>query len=254
MNLSTRIVGRLVIPAYINSTRILPRNVFKTNTATFVNVFNYIPFRNYAKSKDKGKDKKGKGGKVEINPQMMSELVPVDKVKDRCNKVIEKMKEDFAKNLSLRSTTGSIESLPVKFEGKDYELQELAQIVRKNPKTIVINFGSFPQAIPDALKALQVSGLNLNPQQDGTTVYVPVPKVTKEHREALAKNAKALYIKCRDALKDVQNEYLKKMKKQTGVSEDLVFNVSKQLIAMCDEYQSSAKSIYEVKHTELVGK
>lgn len=254
--MGTRLLHRLM-PAIINQVKpthfhyyggkICERIVCSTPT-------NFTIIRNYAKGKDKGKDKKGKGAKVTIDPTMMSELVPVDKMKERCSSAVDKMKDDFAKNLSLRSTTGSIESLSVKFEGKEYELQELAQIVRKNPKTIVINFASFPQAIPDALKSIQSSGLNLNPQQDGTTVYVPVPKVTKEHREALAKNAKALYIKCRDALKDVQNDFIKKVKKQTGVSEDLVFNVTKQISALCDEYQNQAKSIYETKHNELVGK
>lgn len=55
-------------------------------------------------------------------------------------------------------------------------MQELAQIVRKNPKLIVINMGVFPQAIPAALEAISKSGMNLNPQQEGTTLYVPVPK------------------------------------------------------------------------------
>jgi ribosome recycling factor len=72
--------------------------------------------------------------------------------------------------------TGSIETLPVSLEGKEYELQELAQIVRKNPKTIVINMSSFPQAIPAALQSISKSGMNLNPQQDGTTLFIPVPK------------------------------------------------------------------------------
>jgi ribosome recycling factor len=34
---------------------------------------------------------------------------------------------------------------------------------------------SFPQAIPNVLQAIQVSGMNLNPQQDGTTIFIPVP-------------------------------------------------------------------------------
>ncbi|KAM3959721.1 mitochondrial ribosome recycling factor 1 [Aphomia sociella] len=252
--MASRLLIRLVIPISVHSLKsVSPSILLVRNPVACVDIFKYTVVRNYAKTKDRGKDKKSKN-KVEINTQMMSELVPVDKLKERCNAAIEKMKDDYAKNLSLRSTTGSIESLPVKFEGKEYELQELAQIVRKNPKTIVINFASFPQAIPDALKAISASGLNLNPQQDGTTVYVPVPKVTKEHREALAKNAKALYIKCRDAMKDVQNDYIKKVKKQSSVSEDLVFNVTKQITAMCDEFQTTAKNIYEVKHNELVGK
>lgn len=64
----------------------------------------------------------------------------------------------------------------VNLDGKDHTLQELAQIVRKNPKTIILNMSVFPQAIPVVLKALQKSGMNLNPQQDGTTIYIPVPK------------------------------------------------------------------------------
>ncbi|XP_059062907.1 ribosome-recycling factor, mitochondrial [Achroia grisella] len=250
--MATRILGRVIISTVINSLKPIHLIEVKHQAVCAAN-FKYTVVRNYAKTKDRGKDKRSKG-KVEINTQVISELVPVDKLKERCNAAIEKMKDDFTKNLSLRSTTGSIESLIVKFEGKDYELQELAQIVRKNPKTIVINFASFPQTIPDALKAINASGLNLNPQQDGTTLYVPVPKVTKEHREALAKNAKALYIRCRDAVKEVQNDYIKKVKRQTGVSEDLVFNVTKQITAMCDEFQTTAKNIYEVKHNELVGK
>ncbi|KAG6454235.1 hypothetical protein O3G_MSEX008595 [Manduca sexta] len=251
--MGTRILQKLIVPVIINSYKYQTHKIRPIERIVCAHSLGFTNIRNYAKSKDKGKDKKSKG-KVEINPTMISELVPVEKLKERSNAAIDKMKDDFAKHLSLRSTTGSIETLAVKFEGKDYELQELAQIVRKNPKTIVINFASFPQAIPDALKSINSSGLNLNPQQDGTTLYVPVPKVTKEHREALAKNAKALYIKCRDALKEVQNEYIKKVKKQTGVSEDTIFSVTKQINAMCEKYQMEAKAVFDAKHVELVGK
>lgn len=248
--MGTRILQRILVPAIINTIKPLPHLI---RNEKVISANNFMICRNFAKSKDRGKDKK-KVVKVDINPTEMSELVNVDKLKERCNNAIGKMKDDFARNLSLRSTTGSIESQPVKFEGKDYELQELAQIVRKNPKTIILNFASFPQVIPDALKAIASSGLNLNPQQDGTTLYIPVPKVTKEHRESLAKNAKALYIKCRDMIKDIQNDYIKKLKNQNGVSEDLVFNVNKQITAMCEEFQQQAKNVYEAKHNELIGK
>lgn len=251
--MGSRILQRLV--PLLTISRLPARTHFNRTTENVIlyTKFSFTGIRNYAKGKDRGKDKKGKS-KVVINAAEMSELLPVDKLKERCNAALETMKEDFSKHLSLRSTTGSIETLAIKFEGKKYELQELAQIVRKNPKTIVVNFASFPQAIPDALKAINTSGLNLNPQQDGTTLYIPVPKVTKEHREALSKNAKVLYIKCRDSVKDVENDYIKKIKKQTSVSEDLIFSVTKQINAMCVEYQLEAKKLFDVKHNELVGK
>lgn len=71
---------------------------------------------------------------------------------------------------------GSLENLPVSFENQKYTMIELGQIIRKNPKTIIINMNSFPQAIPAVLKAISNSGMNLNPQQDGTSLFIPVPK------------------------------------------------------------------------------
>lgn len=64
----------------------------------------------------------------------------------------------------------------VNVDGEEHTLQELAQISRKDPKTVVINMSVFPQAIPAAVKALSDSGMNLNPQQEGTTLYIPIPK------------------------------------------------------------------------------
>lgn len=130
--------------------------------------------RYYAKGKDKKKDK-GKG-KVQINDSMLAEVLDVQVLKEQMQESIEALKEDFVKHLSLRSSSGSIESLKVNVDGEEHTIQELSQVVRKNPKTVVINLAVFPQAIPAVTKALRESGMNLNPQQDGTTLYVPVPK------------------------------------------------------------------------------
>lgn len=62
------------------------------------------------------------------------------------------------------------------FEGEKYPLQELAQVGRKNPQLAILNLASLPDAIKPVLKAIEESGLNLNPQQEGTTIYLPLPK------------------------------------------------------------------------------
>lgn len=94
--------------------------------------------------------------------------------------------------------------------------------------------------------------MSLNPQQDGTTVFIPVPKITKEHRENLAKNAKTLFIKCRDGLKDVQNSHIKKVKANKEISSDLNFQVQKQITAITDKYVAEADKLLQVKQSELL--
>ncbi|XP_049297534.1 ribosome-recycling factor, mitochondrial [Anopheles funestus] len=211
------------------------------------------PVRHYAKGKDKKKDKKGAPAKVQINEEQLGNLIDLEGLRTQMEKSLSAMKDDYVKNLSLRSTTGSIETLRIAYEGKDYQLQELGQVVRKNPKTLVVNLVAFPQTIPVVLQAIQRSGMNLNPQQDGTTLFIPVPKVTREHREGLAKNAKVLFIKCRDRIKDAQNQSIKKLKKQTNVSEDDAFQAQAQITAIADNFIKEAEKLMEVKQSELLG-
>jgi len=213
----------------------------------------YLPSRNYAKGKDKKKEKGKKPAKIEINEELLRSVISLDALNTQMQRLVDQMRDDFIKNLSLRSTTGSIETLKVQVDGTDVDLQEIAQIVRKNPKTIVINMIAFPQTIPAVLQSIQKSGMNLNPQQDGTTLFIPVPKVTKEHRESLAKNAKSLFVKCRDAVKDAQNNYIKKVKKQTGVSEDDAYAVQQQIVAIADKYIQQADQLLVTKQNELIG-
>lgn len=192
--------------------------------------------------------------KVEINETQLREVFDVDKLKLQLRKCIDDLKYEYVKKLSLRSTSGSIESLKVDVDGREHILQELTQIVRKNPTTLVMNLGAFPQAIPSVLQAIRESGMNLNPQQEGTTLYIPVPKVTKEHRETLSKNAKTLYVKCKDNIRNTQNEHVKKIKKQhTNVSEDTVRSIHEQICALADQHIAEAEIVLTVKQAELLG-
>lgn len=240
------------------------RSLYRLNTINFTRQYifnNSLKFkgiqlispyniRQYAKGKDKKKDKKNI--KVEINEHLLSAAIDLDALNNQYQKSIDVMREEFIKNLSLRSTTGSIENLKISVDGKDHELQELAQIVRKNPKTIVVNMISFPQAIISVLVALQKSGMNLNPQQDGTTIFIPVPKVTREHRENLAKNAKTLFIKCKDSIRDAQNSTIKKVKRKSEISNDDAYSIQNQITAIADKYVKEAEKMLDSKNSELL--
>ncbi|KAK0178374.1 hypothetical protein PV328_002326 [Microctonus aethiopoides] len=202
------------------------------------------------KSREKGEKKKsGKAQHIDLNEAR--EVLDIDNFTNQMNNSVDELKDNFIKHLTLRSSAGSIEQVVVNFEGEKYILQDLVQIVRK-PKTVVVNAVSFPQAIPQILKALNDSGLNLNPQQDGTTLFIPIPKVTKEHRESLAKNAKAIFIKSRDNIKDIKNKELKALKKKPSLSEDKLRRIQAQLEALCDEYVKKAEGILDIKQKELL--
>lgn len=223
-------------------------------------VVNNVPLtitsvRDYSKDKNRKKENK-KQGKVAINEDLLRTHVDYDKMQGQMEKALDELNRQYIKNLSLRSTTGAIEQLSVNVDGTEHELQELGQIMRKNPKTIVVNMIAFPQTIPAVLAALSKSGMNLNPQQDGTTIFIPVPKVTKEHRENLSKNAKTLFLKCRDTIKSVQQDHIKRLKRPVSadspaISSDDVHALQGQITAIADKFIVQAEKTLEVKQQEL---
>merc|ERR1719499_1253782 len=140
-------------------------------------------------------------------------LAPGEKLWQDLDSCIDNLKSVFLHQLSVRSAT-SIDEVPVLFEGDSYPLNEIASISKKDPKKVIIDASAFPQAAVDIMKALRESGMNLNPQQDGLTIYVPIPKVTKEFREKLVNGAKKKLTDSKESLRKVQNKYTK------SVSED----------------------------------
>lgn len=78
-------------------------------------------------------------------------------------------------------------------------------------------------------------------------------RVTKEHRENLAKNAKAMFIGCRDDIKDIQLRCVKSLKNKTDVSKDVIHNTQSQIQALTDKYVTEAEAIFKTKQKELLG-
>lgn len=162
----------------------ISRNIFTlsdfTNTQQFLCYFpsNFNSINKFSttdtllKSKDKGKEKKKV---VQVNLDEISQVTNVERMLSQFDNIIENFKDQMIKHVGLRTSIGAIEELVIEYEGEEYKLQELVEIIRK-PKMVVMNISAFPQTIPKILDILAASQMNLNPQQEGTTLYIPVPK------------------------------------------------------------------------------
>jgi len=127
------------------------------------------------------------------------------------------------------------------------------QVVQKNPQLVLINAAATPQYIAHIKTAIANSGLNINPQQDGTSLFLPIPRITREHREGLAKNAKALADKTKDKLRNIQNNYDRELKKaKEEHSADLVFNLHETILSTAKTYFQKVDELTLAKQRELL--
>ncbi|GFN93989.1 ribosome-recycling factor, mitochondrial [Plakobranchus ocellatus] len=179
-------------------------------------------WRAYAK---KGKDKGGKAHKkVTLTEDQLDGVVDMERVKREFDQVVEDLKEKFIHQLTVRTSQGVFDNLTVKTPDGNFPLIQLGQVIQKSPQLLTINMAFSPQYIPQVKQALTDSGLNINPQQDGTSLFIPLPKVTREHRENLAKNAKMLSEQSKKSMREIYSKHAKKIKasKQGHSSDDLI--------------------------------
>ncbi|KAI0231931.1 hypothetical protein LSAT2_017728, partial [Lamellibrachia satsuma] len=211
--------------------------------------------RSYAKKGGGGRrDKAKKDGKsgMSLSPEELNEIVNFEKMKNQMDMALEHMKQEYFTQLTIRNTSGAFDNLTVETEDGKFPLIQLGQVLQKGSQLVVINMASSPQYIPAVKMALDKSGMNVNPQQDGTSLFVPVPKVTREHREGLAKNAKVLCDKTKEKLRDIQNRFIRDIKKSKDKHPaDLVHGVQETIQSTTHNYVETAEKLMTAKQQEL---
>lgn len=176
-------------------------------------------------------------------------------LKNQYDKLLIELHELYSKQIQLRTSSLAFEELSVVLppNNKAHKLKELTQIIQKTPQMFMIDMTRHAQYIPNVLDAIQKSGLNVNPQQDGTTVYLPTPKVTREHREELAKNAKKLADQITVKMREAYSKAHKNIKKQEkNLSKDLVMDLDANLKQRLDGYIAQVEKIRSEKQKELL--
>eukprot|EP00953_Heterococcus_sp_UTEX-ZZ885_P003830 2579-Heterococcus_DN1.PRE.1 len=118
----------------------------------------------------------------------VDDLVPLPQLKERLNRVLEGLKKDLAVLRGGRVDPGTFDHLTVHSYGQEGPLSSVAQVSVKGPQLLVLTCYD-PASAPAVLEAVRDSGMNLNPQIDGNTIRVPIPKASQETRENMGKVA-----------------------------------------------------------------
>ncbi|NWT61156.1 RRFM protein, partial [Erythrocercus mccallii] len=125
------------------------------------------------------KKAKGKGqsqAKVNISAALVEDIINLEETSEDMQAVIEALKEDFSRNLNVRTSPGALDHITVMTKDGKFPLNQLGQISQKSPQLMIVNMTSFPESTAAAARAIRESGMNLNPEVDGTVIRVPVPK------------------------------------------------------------------------------
>ena len=169
---------------------------------------------------------------------------------ERMKKAVDAFHNELAKLRTGRASLSILEDVKVEYYGQMSPLNQVGTLAVPDPRTITIQpwDTTAAQAIE---KAIQKADLGLNPINDGKVIRVPVPPLNEDRRKDLVKvlhnHAEHSKVAVRNTRRDA-NDKLKKMQKDTEITEDDLKTGQDKIQKLTDEH---IKQIEEsVKHKE----
>lgn len=146
----------------------------------------------------------------------------IDDARQRMYASVEAVQRDLTAMRTGRASLAMIDGIRVDYYGTPTPLNQVGNL--SIPDATLITLQPWDTSLLGAIeKAIRSAGLDLNPQNDGKVIRIPVPSLTEERRKLLVKNAHKQAEEGRVAIRNVRrdvNDHLKKMLKDRQVSED----------------------------------
>jgi ribosome recycling factor len=174
--------------------------------------------------------------------------------KQRMHASVETVRRELASLRTGRASLAMLDGVRVDYYGTPTPLNQVASLATPDPTLITIQpwDHSSMQAIE---KAIRTSDLDLNPQNDGKVIRIPVPSLTEERRKTLVKHAHKVAEEGRVAVRNVRrdvNDHLKKLLKTHEVSEDDEKHAVAEVQKATDQHIEHINEILKKKESEIM--
>lgn len=175
-------------------------------------------------------------------------------VKARMDTTIERVRKEMAGVRTGRATVGLLDGIHVEAYGAKMPLNQVASLSVPEPALIVAQ--PFDPSLLGAIeKAIRASDLGLNPASDGKVVRIPIPALTDERRKELSRHVHKQAEEGRNIVRQARrdaNERLKKLLKDSKISEDDERKGLEQVQKITDEHVKLIDELQRKKDADLL--
>ena len=185
---------------------------------------------------------------------MPAEKPQLSRYRDRMDKAVSALKEEFASLRTGRASANLLDQIMVEAYGATTPINQVAAITVPEPRSISVSVWD-RGVVVSVEKAIRASGLGLNPVVEGQTLRIPIPPLTEERRRDLAKIAAKYAEQQRIAIRNVRreaNDDLKKAEKDSVISQDEQKRMETEVQKMTDEAVKRVDEALKTKEQEIM--
>ena len=172
----------------------------------------------------------------------------------RMDKTMDHLAEEFDSVRAGRANPKVLDRISVEYYGSETPLNGVATISSPDARTLVIQPWD-SKLLKDIQKAIQTSDLGINPQNDGRVIRLVFPQLTEERRKDLTKQVKKYAEEAKVAMRNIRRDgmdYVKKLKKNSEITEDDQKKAEKDLQDLLDKYIKNVDNATAAKEKELM--
>ena len=178
----------------------------------------------------------------------------LSKYKDRMDKAISVLKDEFASLRTGRASSSLLDQVQVEAYGSTVPLNQVAAVTAPEARMLVVNVWDRGMVV-SVEKAIRASGLGLNPVVDGQNLRLPIPPLTEDRRKELAKLAGKYAEQQRVAVRNVRrdaNDDLKKAEKAGAISQDELKRMEGEVQKITDQEIKRIDEALKTKEQEIM--
>ena len=177
----------------------------------------------------------------------------LDSVKQRMEGAVESLRKEFSGLRTGRASPAMLDPVMVDAYGSMMPLAQVGTVSVPEPRMLSVQV--WDKGLAKAVeKAIRDANLGLNPMADGQLIRVPVPELSQERRQELAKIAGRYAEQTRVAIRNVRRDAmdeLKKEEKDKKISEDEHKGQSEKVQKLTDDLIKKVDETLTQKEKEI---
>ena len=175
-------------------------------------------------------------------------------MEEKMRKSVNALLSEYATIRAGRANAAVLDRITVEYYGAPTPLAQMAAISSPDPRSLLISPWD-RSTLKSIEKAIQMSDLGINPQNDGTAIRLNFPPLTEERRRELVKQASKMAEEAKVAIRNIRRDAmdaLKAKKKAGELTEDDLKSAEKKVQEITDRFCKEIDGLFADKEKEIM--
>ncbi len=178
----------------------------------------------------------------------------INNTQEKMTKTLDALDRDYKAVRVGRASPAVLDRITVDYYGAATPIQQMAAISVPEPRMLQIQPWD-ASTLRDIEKAIQISDIGINPQNDGRVIRLVFPPLTEERRRDIVKDVRKMAEDSKVAVRNTRRDALEKlkvMKKNSEITEDDQQNGEKKIQNLTDKYCKEIDDLAALKEKEIL--